>query len=777
MAASPQKMSRVKLLLLAILFCVVIAALIAVAYHIVRNYRKVQRYDHAVAAFNNKDWQLADQLLKECIQADKNNEEAVAKLAVVCEKLDNWPEAGMLWARAARLNAFKPEYTESMLAAFLKGGNAGWLQSELEKMRPLTSDRHLLLLAFAYGNQGKRREGKAEFEKIKDDEILRSPLGRLTAFYVDANPAMTPRKITELTALAEGNDAAAFYTQMVLADYYLSSGKAAEAEKYLLKAQSFNPVTGALNLAHFYYLTGKAAEAVKLYQEHAKGLAPLGAMRYGEALAAVNQPDEILALAKQYSMGSKQNIQAGYYLEALAAFLKKDDARLAQSLGNLGGGHPNTTTAQMLLLYNGIKQRNPDAALRHFNQLHTMKAGDALKANCANMMKSFVLDLLKANELEAAARVSGRMLEIKEKDVLFTRAVVTNSFRKGILAQPDLESALKLYPNDPGLLAIAADFYLQKGDFVNARKYAEKHLTGTPGSISTQLQIIASMEGEKKIAEAAKAFTELYYKTPEDWKLLTMYLTFCSQHKLTKELANLETFLASNPHANLRLVAHLAGAEKAYAEKNSAKMHEMLMKIVEDPGAATATAENVGLLFRTAGLLGEADYLAPAITVFERLLKFQPDNILFLANQSELYAALGGDKNAATALELARRAYAVDNNSSVAREYYAMRLFENKNYAETERLLFNVAPEGKVSPRVLEAWKISTENMIRELAARNEVLRCTTLCKSLLRVYPDSKLAKDTLNAFELARRKAEQEAKEKEAREAAGKEPAAKTP
>ncbi len=769
MTAKPKKISRLKLLFLVALFCVVAAALLAVSYHIFYNYHKVQHYDDAIIAINNKNWTLAEKILKECIQADPNDENAVAKLAMVCEKLDNWSEAGVLWAHAARLNEFKPEYTESMLAAFLKGGNAGWLQFKLEKMRPLTSDRYILMLAFAYGNQGKIREGIAEFEKIQDQELLSSPLGRLTAFYIDPDRSMTPEKIAELEALSEGDEAAAFYAQTLLADYYLNSGKIADAEKYLLKTLSFNPLTGSLNLAHFYYLTGKVDESLKLYKENANELAPLGAMRYGEALATANQPDEILALAQKHSLGSKQHIQAGYYLEALVAFMKKDDALLAEKLSYLGGGYPNTPTAHLLLLYNGVKQRNPDTVIRHITQLYAMKSNVVLKNNCTNMVKSFALDLLKKNELDAAARISLRMLELNENDIVFTRAAVTSAFRDSTLSRRDLEDALKLYPNDPGLLAIAADFYLQNGDFAAARKYAEKQLQGIPGNIPAQLQIITAMEGQKKIQEAARTFTELYHKTPADRKLLTMYLAFCSQHKLTEELTDLKTFLDANSYDGLRIVVNLAGAEKAYADNNREKMYEMLMRIVDDPSTAVATSENANILFRTATLLGEADYLPPAIAVFERLLKLDPNNALCLVNMSELYAVQNAgkdDKATATALELARRAYYIDSNSPIVREYYAMRLFESKKYAETERLLFSAVQEGNISPRALDAWKSSIENVIRTLAAQNEASLCITYCQSLLGIFPDNQLAKDTLDALELARQKAEEEAAAEAARQ-----------
>ncbi len=777
MVAKSQKISRLKVLLLVALSCLIVAALLAVSYHIVRNHRKVQRYGNAVAAFNKNDWDLAEKLLKEALQSDSNNEDAVVKLAVVSEKLNHWSEAGMLWARAARLNAFKPEYIESMLAAFLQSGNTNWLQVKLEKMRPLTSDRHLLLLAFSFAHQGKPREGKAEFEKIKDNELLNSPLGRLTALYIAPGPAMTPQKIAGFEALVEGDDAAAFYAQMTLADYYLYSGKIADAEKYLRKTVSFNPLTGALNLAHFYFLTGKTEESVKLYRANSKGLAPRGAMRYGEALAAANQPDEILALALKYREGNKQNVQAGYYLEALAAFLKKDDALLAQKIAHLGNGYPNTPIAQLLLLYNAVKLRNPDAVMLYYTQLHAMKSSPALKTDCTNMVQAFTLDLLQKNELDAAARISGQMLKLNENDIIFTRAVITHSFRNNAMSQLDIDNALDLYPNDPALLTIAADFYLQKGDFAAAGKYARTHLKGAPGNISAQLQIIASLEGRKKVQEAANAFTALYHKDPANQKLLTMYLKFCSQHKLIRELTNLETFLAASPDANFRSAARLAGAEKAYAEKNREKMHEILMRIVEDPAMMEATNENADMLFRTASLLGETDYLLPAIAVFERLLKMQPNNVLVLVNMSELYAALGNGKdakNTAKALDLARRAHAIDANSPFARESYAIRLFENKKYAETERLLAEAAQRGEVSPRALEAWRISTENTIRELATGSDVLLCSAQCRSLLRVFPDNKLAKDTLNALEMARQKAAEKAA---AEKAAAKDITTKTP
>lgn len=768
-AEASEKRPGIKILLIAALLLIVVGALAAVLYFAVQNYRKVQRYNEAIAAYGNEDWPLAEKLLTQCIRTDRNNEEVVTRLATVYEKLGQWPEAGIAWGRAAKLNAFKPEYVENMLEAFLHGGNFDLLQSELENMQPLKSDRHTLLLALAYSNLRKSGETRRLLKQLKDKDSLSSPLGKLVSMSVDFDTAMTPQKISELEALSDSKDASvAFYSLLALADYSVRTGKLEAAEKYLKKSSMLNPYSGTLALANLYYLQGKTKDAAARYRELGDKLTPQDVIHFGEVLAAINALDELKSLARRYRLGSRENILVGYYLDALVAYCEKNQTELSDKLDAIGDQLPQTAVAQTLQLYNAVNKRDVNSVTELLRNFVRPDRKGKILTSYVNILKPFVIDLMRENDLNSAAQISS-LLQLQEKrDAVFSRAIIANAFRKGILSQFELEQALEKFPDDPGILLIAANFFRENGESANVRLYTEKLLKIDPDNISAQLHRIALLESDKQIEKAAVALKSLYYKNPEDVKLLMIYLAFCTRNRQMDDLQSLEAFLMKSSVPQLHAVALLAAAEKASLEQKREKMHQLLMQIVNDPKLSPDDSGNANILFRTAQLLGRANFPDPAIAVYRKLLKRTPDNILMLANLSELYAARGADnddkKDFKEALELARQAYIVEANSPVARECYAFRLLENKDYNEAERLLYFFVQYGNASPRISNAWKVAMEHIIQKLAAEKETYRRSSLCKSLLRVFPDNQLARQNLADIEELKKKksADAEAKQK---------------
>ncbi len=738
-------------MLIALLLAVVTAGVTAILFLMIQNYNKVRNYNAAVTAYDNNNLKLAESLLMKCLHDDPNNEGVLSKLATVYEKLGAWGAAGMSWSRAARLNAFKTEYVDNMLAAFLQGGNFDLLKRELSNMQPLEAERHILLLAFADAQLHKMDEAAGDLKQLKDSSSLNTPLGKLVK--LEMTESLTPEDISKLKTLSTSRDAPiAFYSLMALANYCVKIKKPEEAVEYLKKSIAIYPENGTLYLAKLYYLLGQPAESIKFFHKIKFRLSPVDAICYGEALASTRSLHELKSLAKKYRIGQRLDIMAGYYLDALTAFLENNHSELSIKLNALDNYLPNTPISQMLMLYNAVNTHNVNVTTSLLEKYSYAGEDGKILPDYVQLLKAFVSKLLVENDVAAAARIASLVQYRKGSAPIFERAIITDLFQKGSLSEYNLEKALKKSPNNPELLLLASDFNKSKGKLKSALQYVEKLLSLEPDNIKAQLQEVSLLETDGQIKAATQTCRSLYYKNPGDSRLLMIYLGFCARYKLINAMNELALFLSDKPEPDLRIAALLVKAEVANLEQNRQEMSKLLTEISKKLASATRTPINTDILFRTAQLLGAANFNEQAIEIYEKLFKIYPKDILIMANLSELYAAAGtkngNRKEIKKALNLGKLAYSLNPNSPIVRECYASRLFDNKDYKEAETVLYYLVRNKNASPRALEIWRKSVENIIKKLHNEGEIYQQTSYCKTLLRIFPDNRIARERLQAL-----------------------------
>lgn len=766
---SNPKKSSAKLLLLSMLLIIVAGSLGAVIYFVSKNYRQLEHINGAIAAFNSEDWELAEKRLTQAISEDPNNEEIVAKLATVNQQLGNWTEAGILWSRAAELNAFNADYVDNSLNAFLRAGRIEYLRIKLTSIQPFQADRPRLLMAFVNAQTGQMNEARVLVEEVVDPNALTTPLGELVVLLVDEAPEMTPLKINKLEELAESTDASvANYALYILADRAIQQGEMVRAESYLKRRIPLNEKSGMMSLANLYYIQGKSAEAAELYRTLIDNLTPMESIRFAEVLIALKSTDELQNLAKRYRVGSRADIIAGYYMDALLAYEAGNASSVSEKVEAMGNEMPNTLVAQLLTFYDAIHRKDT----KEIVNLLTAFPYDANErlVTYSSLLKPLVVELMAEDNFIEAARIS-ELLQLRNfNDAVFTLAVIGNAAQKQLLSKIDLEQALQSYPEEPKLWSIAADFHLRNNDFAAAQTAAETLLELLPGNVSAQLQRIGALESMKRTAEAAIAFESLYAENPSNLRVLMQYLAFCSRNQLSENLNALVLLLQQNSATTPAAALLLAQAELANLNAEAETVHTLLMQVVNDP-RLIATPENAAMLYRVANLLATYNYEVPAITVYRKLLTLSPNAVPILANLSELYAAQAleapNDTARQAALDFAQQAYEADPKSPIARECYALRLYDNGSYDAAQKLLFNFIQTGSASARIRTAWKGSMEHLIQNLAAREEIYNRSNLCNLVLNEFPNNEIALQNLKSIQenRARRAVESQSQREESK------------
>lgn len=737
----------IKVFLIATLIVVVAGALGVIAYFITQNHRQVQRLNEANAAFDNEDWVLAETKLAESYQEDTNNEEVVTKLAKVNEQLGNWSEAGFLWSRAYDLNAFKAAYLENSLEAYFRANSSNALLEKLTAMQPLESNHHKLLMTLALAQTDSVESARIFIEKVKDLEALATPLGRLLSVYLDEDPELTTDEKDQLTAVAESSEpAVALYALASLASDAMLNDQIDSAEAYLKRRIPLNPKLGRLDLAQFYYVQGEALESVKLYRKMIDTLSPIDSIRFAEALSALNLFDELALLKERYRVGSRADITTGYYIDALIAYQNKDWDTLSSRMEAIGNELPTTPIAEMLAIQKAVIQKDVTTTLELLEQIPFDQ--NRRFDDYETILLPFVLELLSENDLESAANISSILKKRDYDNFNYTLAIITNAAQRRSLSKNQLESVLAKYPNEARLLSIAADFYLRIGDFPTAKKMAEKLLQLDSENITAQLLLIGSLESMRQIDAATKSFKTLYSANPNNQSLLIQYLAFCTRNKLFNELESLASSLSEESDSQALLYRLLAEAEIAQLRDERTEAHSLLMQIVNKPDLQIDQT-NAAILFRTANILGSFSYLDPAIQLYNQLLALSPNAVPILVNLSELYAEKAESDPYSIAFQkainLASQAYALDDASPITRECYAQRLYENKQYSEAEKLLFDSIYGDNVSPRSRTIWKNSMEQIIKEAAILGNRQDLIAACNSLLRAFPKNEIAEQYL--------------------------------
>jgi Tfp pilus assembly protein PilF len=732
---SPKKVSKVskfKYIVLAALVLILLACIGVFGYFMLQSRQKVERIQAALAALANGDRDAARTLFIDVLSEDPNNETAIVKLAELSEQDGIWSDAAQLWLRAAGLNEFKPEYEEAAIRTLLRGRDFIRLNALLERKKQKSglTPPQTLMLGLAAFRTGQIPLATQLLSSITDAKTLASPLADLLENLLNTAKQPDSQRFAEMEKLAKSDDpVVAFEALHFIAYYQQSQGNQRAAETTFKAAAALNPYNGDMMLADYYYYNRDYDAAIAIYRKIlGRTRTPDAAIRLGEALAIQNKPAEIRELSKKYNVGNKQMLLAGYYLDALAAFLEGNEKELAENLKPLTIDF-RSPMALFMMMHSAIYQNNP-AEVERIAEIFSRDARyREFEPKIADMLLPYIDRLAGARQMEAAARLA-RMIQKKDQpNLILSRLIIADDLRRNSLNMIELARALKAFPNDLVLLDCAAAAALQRGDYAEALKMATRNKEAGADIPPVNLQILSALEGLKRIDDANALFLELRKKTPADQGLATLYLDFCIRTGRTADLARLADEFGKSDIPAMRNLTPYIKAEIAFLENNRAGV----IKELRQTGDGTS-----GLDYRKAYLYARIDEIDAAIAIYLGIAEKYPAPALIQVNLSELYAEKG-DK--AKALEAAEKAWRIAPEWSASQECYGIRLKENLDFERAFRLLDQQLNARNDSPRVLEAWRVSIENLIKQQFDAKEYFTCRDYCRRLSAKFPGNAVA------------------------------------
>ncbi len=100
-----------------VLGLVLLASLFACGYYGVKTLRRTRLRRAAMTAYENKEYILAERLLRQYVQKDPNAEAEYVALANIYREFGNTGMEAQMWNTASSLNPLSVEYRENLLNA------------------------------------------------------------------------------------------------------------------------------------------------------------------------------------------------------------------------------------------------------------------------------------------------------------------------------------------------------------------------------------------------------------------------------------------------------------------------------------------------------------------------------------------------------------------------------------------------------------------------------------------------------------------------------------
>ncbi|MDD5663272.1 MAG: hypothetical protein PHT71_03310 [Victivallaceae bacterium] len=720
---------NVKYLILSVLVLISFASIGIFGYFMYKNRQKVELFQLAMAAYATGNYPQAKIGFVNVLRDDYNNEIALVKLAELAERSGNWAEASYYWNRASSLNAFDDHYFSATIRNMLKCRDFTGITRLLEnykKTKALDAE-DMIFEAFSHfmlRNYGKSRE---LLNEIPDSAKTSSPLAELLEFYLTVGQNSDPEMVDKLIKLSKcGDSVVMFEAYTSLASIYQNNENYGKTEESLKSAATLNPFAGLPLLGEFYSMRANHAAASKAYRDALSfGPSAILATKLGESLAAQNDRSGIIELAKSYRSGNRQALKAGYYLDALAAFLAGDWKTMGNNLRYLDDSF-NTPPAIMMRLCLAVYERNSEKAGQALERFSSDLRFRLMVPRAVQITLPFIIGLIHEQKITEAAALARKLEKSGASDIIVSRLVLADNLQKNISVPSEIKKALEKFPEDQVLLGIAAVDALRDGRYREALQYIEKNLKNGFNTVDVRLQHIAALEGLKQNDMAATEFRHVMDENPDRFELIKGFMEFAVRNARINDLEFLVVRVMTSDKPIIRQFAPYVEAEKAFIIGNNEQVKYYLKQ---------ADSNYPELVFRAAVLYGLIDELDMGIASYLKIADSFPDRALVQINLSELYDAKG---NSSKALEIAEKAWRSEPERVEVLECYGIRLAKSGELDKASLLLEQaMARSNSTSSRAFECWREVQERLLEQKFNRGEYSACRNLCIKLLRRIPD----------------------------------------
>ena len=689
------------------------------AFLLFSNVRNVRLFQQAQSNFQRGDdasLDLAETQLLQLIARDSNNESAFSMLGEIAGKRKFYPEQVYYCAMAYRLNPLSSENKEKYIDSLCSARYFDRLEVLLSQDSSL-SDQHRQLLLYAAGRNGNINKYKQQLSRRDADNRI----GEL-ALLLFVHKHLTVEQ--KLSALERFNDPDGFLKQETLAaqtELYLDIQDIDRAEKSLVEAYEQNNYAFAPALGRFYAQYRNFGKALDVFEKHLAIYHDQSvAVQTAEIYCLLNKTDKIAKLRTDYQSDSgNRAMLCNYYFDALIALAKKDMTGLKELTAPLRG-NINTPLSAFMFLCADIQSGNIQEIKTSYETLLTHRNYLNLQEQSDNMLSEFLKTAFFEKNIPPEKLLPPATILYNRKPDVFTAKFILLAQKKNnseniIL----LKDALTRFGNDPGVIKIAIEYYLQHNPSEAERlvaHYKQKFAQKSGDMVRYELFLNMQKKDYEKVS--------LLFRSNFKQELLPDYWRFAGSTMREKDLIFLSKDKLYEPFclALLHLKKNEVNKACDLLEKADAK-------------------NNYALLFFAAKTLAENGRNQSALKKYALFPEKSPYTIAVLLNMAELYAE---DGNIDQALILSARAYNLAPSMPETQLCYADKLHKKGDW-KTIPDIVKLSSSNPYRRKLEPLWISGMEQRIKDCNINTQREKIRELCRQLLVIAPDNNIALEYL--------------------------------
>ena len=707
--------------LILIIFSVLILAgcISMTAFLLFSNVRNVRLFQQAQSNFQRGDdasLDLAETQLLQLIAKDSNNESAFSMLGEIARSRKFYPEQVYYCAMAYRLNPLSSENKEKYIDSLCSARYFDRLEVLLSQDSSL-SDKHRQLLLYAAGRNGNINKYKQQLSRRDADNRI----GEL-ALLLFVHKHLTVEQ--KLSALERFNDPDGFLKQEILAaqtELYLDIQDIDRAEKSLVEAYEQNNYAFAPALGRFYAQYRNFGKALDVFEKHLAIYHDQSvAVQTAEIYCLLNKTDKIAKLRTDYQSDSgNRAMLCNYYFDALIALAKKDMTGLKELTAPLRE-NINTPLSAFMFLCADIQSGNIQEIKASYETLLTHRNYLNLQEQSDNMLSEFLKTaFFEKNIPQEKLLPLATILYNRKPDVFTAKFILLAQKKNNSVNIILLKDALTRFGNDPGVIKIAIEYYLQHNPAEAERlvaHYKQKFAQKSGDMVRYELFLNMQKKDYEKVS--------LLFRSNFKQELLPDYWRFAGSTMREKDLIFLSKDKLYEPFCLALL--HL--------KKNEVN------KACDLLGKADAK-NNYALLFFAAKTLAENGRNQSALKKYALFPEKSPYTIAVLLNMAELYAEGG---NIDQALILSARAYNLAPSMPETQLCYADKLHKKGDW-KTIPDIVKLSSSNPYRRKLEPLWISGMEQRIKDCNINTQREKIRELCRQLLVIAPDNNIALEYL--------------------------------
>ena len=466
---------------------------------------------------------------------------------------------------------------------------------------------------------------------------------------------------------------------------------------------------------------------------------------YAESCVFEGKLNELKVLKKTLQQKSGALQILADYCDILIAYMDNDEERLAATVRKTGKIVQSPLSRFIRLrvaignnLFNEIRAVAQEIfSAPPFHDLH-----DRATIICLDYISREMEKTENKKDPSQMADLAKILSGYLQGNQMLTEIILMDQYKKGLVKEEELISALKQFPDDAILQRITAEYLILNGkseqaldDILEPILSAEEEEDQVSERGTLFLYMLA-LDQLARRDEAAAVFQKLVEQSEFDLELLAQYFHFCSKNERVADLTSMADKLDTVKDGKLEHYGKFFRAEAILVTEDESKLNDAL-----DLLASTPTGDPE-FTFYAANSLLDNDRFDEAEAKYKAILKTYRTPPLILVNLSELYHAKGDEQKA---LEAAKEAFDIEKNSMLPAFIYAQRLSEAKRYEEAVSILN--FPRHAVNYRedIVDLWTDCMHHVIENSIAGERYMQAEEQCKHLLTIAPDDEFGKENL--------------------------------